>query len=68
MFVPSCKDYTENALFDMLVILVQIDGLRNSKLQSVYFEDMPIHQARFTPDGKEIFLSGLKDEYIIDRL
>ena len=32
--------------------------MRNPKVQSVFFDDMPITSAQFTPDGHEIFLSG----------
>jgi U3 small nucleolar RNA-associated protein 18 len=43
---------------DKRLRLFQIDGLNNPKVQSVYFEDLPITSAQFTPDGNEIFLSG----------
>ncbi|KAJ3120396.1 U3 snoRNP protein [Nowakowskiella sp. JEL0407] len=44
--------------FDKTVRLFQIDGKINPKIQSVFIKDLPISCASFTPDGKEIFLSG----------
>ena len=36
----------------------QIDGKNNPKVQSIFFEETPIHKAFFTPDGKEIIVAG----------
>lgn len=37
---------------------VQIDGKANEKIQSVFFDRMPIHTAHFSADGSTIFASG----------
>ncbi|KAJ1434889.1 WD40/YVTN repeat-like-containing domain superfamily [Sesbania bispinosa] len=36
----------------------QIDGKRNTKIQSLVLEDCPIHKASFLPDGSQVILSG----------
>ncbi|XP_054716390.1 LOW QUALITY PROTEIN: U3 small nucleolar RNA-associated protein 18 homolog [Uloborus diversus] len=40
--------------------LFQIDGKINSKIQSVHFENFPIHTAHFTADGNEIVAGSNK--------
>ena len=37
---------------------MQIDGKDNEKIQTVFFKDLPIETARFTPDGSEVILAG----------
>jgi len=32
----------------------QVDGVRNPKVQSIFFEDMPIHQAAFASGGSHV--------------
>ena len=34
--------------------VVQVDGKQNSKVQSVFFEDLPILSASFSADGSEV--------------
>ncbi|QHO34179.1 uncharacterized protein DS421_9g264710 [Arachis hypogaea] len=36
----------------------QIDGKRNTKIQSIFLEDCPIRKAAFLPDGSQVILSG----------
>ncbi|KAJ1436346.1 WD40/YVTN repeat-like-containing domain superfamily [Sesbania bispinosa] len=36
----------------------QIDGKRNTKIQSLFLEDCPIRKASFLPDGSQVILSG----------
>ncbi|CAK8533942.1 unnamed protein product [Lathyrus sativus] len=36
----------------------QIDGKRNTKVQSIFLEDCPIRKASFLPDGSQVILSG----------
>ncbi|KAH7673690.1 U3 small nucleolar RNA-associated protein 18 [Dioscorea alata] len=36
----------------------QVDGKRNTKVQSIFIEDCPIHKASFLPDGSQVILSG----------
>eukprot|EP01050_Picozoa_sp_SAG11_P024617 SAG11_NODE_5300_length_1602_cov_2.236194_3_plen_72_part_01 len=43
---------------DKCLRLFAVDGERNSLVQAVHFKDMPIHTARFTPDGSGVVLSG----------
>eukprot|EP00158_Paraphelidium_tribonemae_P009982 Partr_v1_DN29021_c0_g1_i2_m58797 putative UTP18, small subunit (SSU) processome component, homolog (yeast) len=43
---------------DKTLRLFSIDGRENSKLQSVHFSDMPIHDAQWLPNGREIIVSG----------
>lgn len=33
---------------------VQVDGKDNEKVQSLYLEDLPIHQAAFACDGQQV--------------
>ena len=33
---------------------MQVDGVRNPKVQSVFFEDMPVHRASFANDGAQV--------------
>ncbi|CAH8327894.1 unnamed protein product [Eruca vesicaria subsp. sativa] len=36
----------------------QIDGKRNTKIQSIYLEDCPIRKAAFLPNGSQVIVSG----------
>ncbi|KAK7412182.1 hypothetical protein VNO78_03632 [Psophocarpus tetragonolobus] len=36
----------------------QIDGKRNTKVQSIFLEDCPIRKASFLPDGSQVIVSG----------
>ena len=33
---------------------MQVDGIENPKVQSVYFPDLPLHQAAFANDGAQV--------------
>lgn len=36
----------------------QIDGKRNTKIQSIFLEDFPIKKAAFLPNGSQVIISG----------
>ncbi|KAM7497540.1 hypothetical protein LguiA_021954 [Lonicera macranthoides] len=36
----------------------QIDGKRNTKIQSVFIDDCPIRKASFLPDGSQVIVAG----------
>ncbi|KAI4349448.1 hypothetical protein L6164_010035 [Bauhinia variegata] len=36
----------------------QIDGKRNTKIESIFIDDCPIRKASFLPDGSQVILSG----------
>ncbi|KAA8534307.1 hypothetical protein F0562_031866 [Nyssa sinensis] len=36
----------------------QIDGKRNTKIQSIFLDDCPIRKASFLPDGSQVIISG----------
>lgn len=36
----------------------QIDGKRNTKIQSIFVDDCPIRKASFLPDGSQVIVSG----------
>ncbi|MFS7915235.1 putative transcription factor WD40-like family [Helianthus anomalus] len=36
----------------------QIDGKRNTKIQTIFLDDCPIRKASFTPDDSQVILSG----------
>ncbi|CBI35584.3 unnamed protein product, partial [Vitis vinifera] len=36
----------------------QIDGKRNTKIQSIFLDDCPIRKASFLPDGSEVIIAG----------
>ncbi|GFZ13575.1 transducin/WD40 repeat-like superfamily protein [Actinidia rufa] len=36
----------------------QIDGKKNTKIQSIFLEDCPIRKASFLPDGSQVIVSG----------
>ncbi|KAG2242380.1 hypothetical protein Bca52824_095782 [Brassica carinata] len=39
----------------------QIDGKRNTKIQSIFLEDFPIHKAAFLPNGSQVIVSGRRN-------
>jgi len=43
---------------DKVLRLFQVDGVRNEKVQSIYFKDLPIRTARFFDSGREVLVSG----------
>ncbi len=43
---------------DKTIRLFQIDGKVNPHLQNIFLRDLPIHQASFTRDGREIIAAG----------
>ncbi|KAG9295388.1 hypothetical protein G9A89_013417 [Geosiphon pyriformis] len=43
---------------DKTLRLFQIDGKYNSKIQSIFLEDLPIRKASFNPSGTEIIATG----------
>lgn len=43
---------------DKTLHFFQVDGKVNPKIQSIYFQDMPIYSAEFSADGKEVIASG----------
>ncbi|KAK7263383.1 hypothetical protein RJT34_30972 [Clitoria ternatea] len=38
----------------------QIDGKRNTKIESIFLEDYPIKKASFLPDGSQVIVSGTR--------
>ncbi|XP_065861028.1 U3 small nucleolar RNA-associated protein 18 homolog [Euphorbia lathyris] len=36
----------------------QIDGKRNTKIQSIFIDDCPIRKAAFVPDGSQVIIAG----------
>lgn len=45
---------------DQRLNLFQVEGRHNPKIQSVFVEEFPIHCARFSSQGSEVILSGLR--------
>ncbi|MBA0619631.1 hypothetical protein Godav_028783, partial [Gossypium davidsonii] len=43
---------------DRRIRFFQIDGKRNTKIQSVFLEDCPIRKASFLPDGSQVIIAG----------
>lgn len=51
---------------DKTIRLFQIDCVKNPKVQSVLFEDMPVHCAAFLgPEGTEIIASGRRKHFYV---
>lgn len=46
------------ASMDKRLRLFQVDGVHNPKVQSVYFADMPLFNARFSVGGDEVVCVG----------
>lgn len=54
---------------DKTLRLFDVDGLKNAKLQSAHFAELPITSAVFSADGNEIYLVGLHHSiYVYDIL
>lgn len=47
-----------SAGLDRRLKFFQIDGKRNTKIQSIFLDDCPIRKASFLPDGSQVILSG----------
>ncbi|GLT42389.1 hypothetical protein SLA2020_163910 [Shorea laevis] len=43
---------------DRRVRFFQIDGKRNTKIQSVFLDDCPVRKASFLPDGSQVIIAG----------
>ncbi|XVE95513.1 hypothetical protein REPUB_Repub02eG0103900 [Reevesia pubescens] len=43
---------------DRRIRFFQIDGKRNTKIQSVFLEDCPVRRASFLPDGSQVVIAG----------
>jgi hypothetical protein len=43
----------------------QVDGVKNPKQTSVFFEDMPIHTASFAADGAYIVAAGRRKHFYV---
>ncbi|CAN1166441.1 U3 small nucleolar RNA-associated protein 18 homolog [Linum perenne] len=43
---------------DKKIRFFQIDGKRNTKIQSIFIDDCPIRKASFLPDGSQVIISG----------
>ncbi|KAE8711448.1 U3 small nucleolar RNA-associated protein 18-like protein [Hibiscus syriacus] len=43
---------------DRRIRFFQIDGKRNTKIQSVFLEDCPVRKASFLPDGSKVIIAG----------
>jgi len=43
-----------------VVTLFQVDGKRNAKIQSIRFNQFPIHKAQFSASGEEFFASSFQ--------
>ncbi len=41
-----------------LILAVQVDGVKNAKVQSVFLEDLPIHHAAFAAGGNQVGFKG----------
>ena len=49
--------------FDKTLRLFQVDGKVNPLVQSRHFEGLPIHCAKFSPDGRDLLVSGPRPYY-----
>ncbi|KAI8834501.1 WD40-repeat-containing domain protein [Chytridium lagenaria] len=50
---------------DHMLRLFHIDGKLNPKVQGVYFKDLPILSADFTPDGRQVIVSGRRKHFYV---
>ncbi|KAJ1964465.1 U3 snoRNP protein [Dipsacomyces acuminosporus] len=48
---------------DKTLRLFEVDGKENSKIQSIYFKDLPITTAQFINGGQEVIVSGQRHWY-----
>ena len=51
--------------FDKTLRFFQIDGKFNTKIQSVYFKDMPIHSAEFTCNASQVIVTGRRNFFYL---
>ncbi|KHN33574.1 U3 small nucleolar RNA-associated protein 18 homolog [Glycine soja] len=56
-FHPNAQLFLAAGL-DRKLRFFQIDGKRNTTIQSVFLEDCPIRKASFLPDGSQVIVSG----------
>lgn len=63
-FHPNGKLCLTGGLDKMLKIW-QVDGYDNRLLRSIYIKDLPIRCAHFTPDGKDVIVSGRRSFFYI---
>ena len=56
-FHPNAQLFLAAGL-DRKLRFFQIDGKRNTKIQSIFLEDCPIRKASFLPDGSQVIVSG----------
>ena len=54
--------------FDRTLRLFHVDGSDNPKVQSLYFKDMPLHSASFSPNGSQVVLTGRRPYFYIHDL
>lgn len=49
---------------------LQVDGKTNPKIQSVHLERFPVHQARFSRDGRTVIATSLRNKmfYLYDMM
>jgi U3 small nucleolar RNA-associated protein 18 len=50
---------------DRTIRLFHIDGKVNQKISSIFIKDMPILSAKFSVDGKEIYVSGKRKYFYV---
>ncbi|KAJ8899396.1 hypothetical protein K2173_018370 [Erythroxylum novogranatense] len=43
---------------DRRIRFFQIDGKRNTKIQSIFIDDCPVRKASFLPDGSQVIIAG----------
>lgn len=53
------------ASLDRRLRFFQIDGKRNTKIQSIFLDDCPIRKASFLPDGSQVIVSGRRKFFYI---
>ncbi|KAL6963461.1 hypothetical protein U1Q18_012491 [Sarracenia purpurea var. burkii] len=46
---------------DRKLTFFQIDGKRNTKIQSIFLEDCPVRKASFVPDGSQVIAAGRRN-------
>ena len=66
----SVAFHANGALFltaglDKTVRLFDIDGTNNTKVQGVFFEDLPIHKACFANGGAAVVAAGRRDYFYV---
>ncbi|KAL6959844.1 hypothetical protein U1Q18_039994 [Sarracenia purpurea var. burkii] len=49
---------------DRKLTFFQIDGKRNTKIQSIFLEDCPIQKASFVPDGSQVIAAGRRSNLL----